>query len=187
MFGGLLPKVHDSVKVWKPKFYPNEKGYQDDLFHHLRTNLNNDSFFGSSNYSVRMESGRNLCDIAVERAVGIELKHNLDKKAKVDRLLGQVSRYMQDYSEGVVIVLTGETSIKTLEDLKYELRNINTGDSMGFSQKNIKIVVKKTPKPRATSVKPKSKDSEPKKPKNKTSKPATAKKTAEPKKTRKKI
>ncbi|MBA2861884.1 hypothetical protein [Methanococcus maripaludis] len=192
MLGGLFPKVHDSVKVWKPKFYPNEKGYQDDLFHHLRTNLNNNSFFGSSNYSVRMESGRNLCDIAVERAVGIELKHNLDKKAKVDRLLGQVSRYMQDYSEGVLIVLTGETSTKTLEDLKYELRSINTGDSMGFSQKNIKIIEKKTPKLRTTSNKPKAKEPGSKKPTGKTSKPksakkpATSKKPAEPKKTSKK-
>jgi len=192
MLGGLFPKVQDSVRVWKPKFYPNEKGYQDDLFHHLRANLKNDSFFGSSKYSVRLEDGRGLCDIAVERAVGIELKHNLNKKAKVDRLLGQVGRYMQDYSEGVLIVVTGEPSIKTIEDLEYELRSVNTGDSFGLSQKNIKVIDKTGLQPKAKSAKPKAKDSGPKKPTGKTSKPktakkpATAKKTAEPKKTAKK-
>ena len=73
-----------------------------------------------------MESGRNLCDIAVNRAVGIELKHNLDTKAKVDRLIGQVHLYMQDYSEGVLIVLTGETRENTYADLEDRVKLINS-------------------------------------------------------------
>ncbi|MCS3901774.1 hypothetical protein [Methanococcus voltae] len=135
---GYYDKVYREIRNWKPsKRYKSEKGYQEDLFKHLKKNLNNGPFT-LGNTSVRMEAGRNLCDIVVEKNIGIELKKDLTTKAKVDRLLGQVNRYLEEYQEGVIIVLVGNTSESKLEDLKYALRPLTTS-GYGFP-KSLKVV-----------------------------------------------
>ncbi|MCS3922034.1 hypothetical protein M2325_000719 [Methanococcus voltae PS] len=129
---GYYNDVFNEIKRWTPaKKYRSEKGYQEDLYKYLKRNLNSSRggmFYSETrNMSVRMEAGRNLCDIAVEQHVGIELKKDLNTKAKNDRLIGQVSRYLGDYREGVIIVLVGETNESKVDDLKYALRPLKNG------------------------------------------------------------
>ena len=121
----LLSEVYDLIYYhWKPKKqYFRETQYRDDLMKFLYVNLNQPQpfFFFTSprRISVKKEAGRGLCDIAVGgNQIGIELKKDLDSKSKVDRLLGQIDRYVGEYTSAIFIVLVGHTTPSTLSDLQ---------------------------------------------------------------------
>ena len=118
---GIYATVYDLIKDdWKPKQnYDDEAGYHKDLFESLNSK-------SSGKYPITNENGRSLCDIAVGRNVGIEIKFNLMHKKDADRLIGQVGRYMDDYSEGVIVVLCGKTDLSHLNDLRTELRKVQS-------------------------------------------------------------
>jgi hypothetical protein len=140
MFGliSLFDDVLRFVQTWKPKGrYRSEDAYRDDLKEFLRTSLNKPSPFAigpQKRIKVTSESGRHLCDIAVDDSVGIELKKDLNELAKVDRLFGQIGRYKKQYS-GIIVVLVGNTSKDAYEDLVSRLSEMqsSTGISLGFT------------------------------------------------------
>ncbi len=113
-----LESVIKSLKDWQPKPLPNELKYRDSLMGHLRGKLpkekiepeyrhlgtttdiyvKQDSFFGSSE-------------------VFVELKRNLQSKAQLDRLVGQVES-LEPKNNAVLIILCGETNPALLTRLK---------------------------------------------------------------------
>jgi len=113
-----LESVIKSVKEWQPKPLPNELKYRDSLIAHLRVKLpkekiepeyrhlgtttdiyvKQDSFFSSSE-------------------VFVELKRNLQSKAQLDRLVGQVES-LEPKKNAVLIILCGETNPALLTRLK---------------------------------------------------------------------
>jgi hypothetical protein len=150
MFGftSLFEKVLRLVKAWGPQArYRSEDGYRDELKEFLRTNLNKPDPLGIGSQKpikVASESGRHLCDIAVDESVGIELKKDFNKLAEVDRLSGQLSRYKKQYS-GIIVVLVGDTNKDAYDELVSRIVEMQqgTGISLGISARTeIKVVDK---------------------------------------------
>ena len=140
MFSTLFNDVVKAVDKWSPKGCTSEAQYRDDLMAYLRKNLAKEDLFGNKeNVSIRKESGRHLADIGINNKVGVELKYNLDMKAKVDRLFGQIDDYLKGY-ESVVIVLCGKTTEDHLDYLEEKVRNLPSKDV--FSSNEVKIIVK---------------------------------------------
>ncbi len=89
---------------------------------------------------VKKESGRGLCDIAVNRVVGIELKKDLKSKAQIDRLTGQIRRYMKDY-DVILVVLVGNTNSDAREDLEEAIQDINyAGSPIGGQGPRVDVI-----------------------------------------------
>jgi len=160
---GLFDEVVKIINQWRPqKKYPNETKYRDDLMNFIHDRLNDprkNMFFGRRNVLVRKEDSRSLCDIAVERSVGIELKFGKNgkiSKKEIDRLHGQIGGYRKEYSEGIIVVLVGEVDKfseaevrKKLEDL-YDLIN---RANFGLQQFRIKLINKSDSKIRKSGEK----------------------------------
>jgi len=122
MFGpSLFDIICQEIQNWKPKTrYRSEEGYRDDLKEYLRKVLNTPPPFSIGQpprHKVTSESGRHLCDIAVDESIGVELKHNLKSRPQVDRLIGQVKRYLNYYS-GIIVVAVGNMR----DDIREEVR-----------------------------------------------------------------
>ena len=86
----LFATVVRLVENWSPKKrYSKEIKYRDDLLDFLREEFNKIQTYpywsSHSKVSVMKEVGRGLCDIAVDKSIGIELKKDLDGKSKVNR------------------------------------------------------------------------------------------------------
>lgn len=128
MLRGLFDDVLDVTEEWGPKGkYPNENAYRDDLMEFLRERLNERSpltIGPQKRIKVSSESGRHLCDIAIDEKIGIELKKDLRHLGDIDRLESQLRRFKRDY-EDLIVVLVGETNENRLEEMKDRIERIN--------------------------------------------------------------
>ena len=145
-FDTLFEDAVSIAKNWTPeKEYSNETSYRDDLLDVLREKLNqvNDSLFVRQNrVSVAKENGRHLCDIGINRQIGVELKKDLKSKSEVDRLFGQIHGFKKDYQD-LIIVLVGKTDKEALEGLKDKISDFTRNISYGLNQEpRIKIIDK---------------------------------------------
>jgi len=148
MFGSLYSDVVRAIKSWQPKKkYNVEPQYRDDLIDFLRHSLNESRASGifspQKRVSIRKEDGRGLCDIAVDRRIGIELKKDLSKKTQVNRLVGQIVDYKREY-ENIVIVLVGKTDKNALDSLMDAIHDLESNQmDIGLTrQTKIKIIDK---------------------------------------------
>ena len=119
----LFDNVVKAINRWKPSAeYPNEPKYRDDLQEYLLKVLNRPDPMSLIRQSVivRKEAGRGLCDLEVNRRIGIELKRNLKSKEMVDRLAGQINNYEREYSD-IIIVLVGNTDINHFQHLRMDI------------------------------------------------------------------
>ena len=137
----FFSRVLNIIEDWMPKKkYRREAAYRDDLMAFIRKELKRGSIWGpSKKHRIRKETGRHLADIGIDGKIGIELKYNLNSKAKVDRLFGQVDDYLRGYDE-MIIVLCGKTSEDSLDYLEEKIRNMPSRDM--FSSTQVEIVVK---------------------------------------------
>lgn len=155
MFGvSLFDECINLINEWQPKQrYKNELNYRDDLMNFLNQKLNhsNDLFSGNRFVLIKKEDGRGLCDIAVgNRRVGIELKKDLKSKSQINRLQGQIDDYAEDYQEGVIVVLVGNTDEYIENELRYKLRKkldtyrnpFDLGLNLGANQFKIGLINK---------------------------------------------
>jgi len=157
MFGNeIFIQCVKILKIWQPKQnYSNEKDYQDDLRDFLFKELNKPrpfSFGEDNQINIKSESGRSKCDLAVGRAVGIELKFSKTGKIKIsdiDRLDGQVRRHIKDYSQGVIVVLVGDINCYSEADVKDKINEIkqSINNSLGLNTYNLGLVNKSYNKP----------------------------------------
>lgn len=147
VFGNIFDKVYSIIKGWKlQKEYTNEDGYRGELIQFLRNEFDKPDWMGTSRqHSIQKESGRHLADIGIDRRVGVELKFNLKGKAQADRLVGQVTGFLKDYHEGVIVVLCGKTDADKVHYLRDSLRE-NLGRPSAqfalFGQKRVELIVK---------------------------------------------
>lgn len=150
IFADLFEDSIQTIKSWEPtQEYSNENLYRNDLIEFLRKKLNerqNPFSFGQQRrVSITKEDGRGLCDIGINKTIGIELKKDLKSKSQVDRLAGQIIGYKKDYQD-LIIVLVGHTNKDALEILKdniSELSGRNAG--FGFNQGNRIRIIDKCP------------------------------------------
>jgi hypothetical protein len=130
MFGltSLFDVVLRIVRAWKPKGrYGSEDGYRNDLKDFLRAELNRPSALTigpQRRIKVTSESGRHLCDIAVDEKIGIELKKDFRTIAEVDRLIGQLHRFNPQYPNGLIVVLVGNTGEDAREELMSRVNRV---------------------------------------------------------------
>ncbi len=159
MFGtSLFDECMELINRWQPKQkYPTELKYRDDLMNFLQDKLNhsNNMFSRNRNVLVKKEDGRGLCDIAVgNRKVGIELKKDLKSKSQINRLQGQIDDYEEDYQEGIIVVLVGNTDKYVENNLRYKLtKKLNNSRGISLNQFRIKLINKtennlSSPKPK---------------------------------------
>lgn len=139
-----------AINRWTPeKNYRKENGYRDDLIQYLRERLNQESPFSNRKVTIQSESGRWLCDIVVNRSIGIELKKDLKEKAKIDRALGQLHRYWGQYHD-VIIVLVGNTDPNKYDDLREQVSDFvdRNNNPYSFDPKNIRVIDKSPRNPK---------------------------------------
>ena len=82
MFDALFDDAISIITRWRPsKQYGKENQYRDELMEVLRKKFNEQfslSFGTRNRVKITSESGRHLCDIAInEKRLGIELKKDL--------------------------------------------------------------------------------------------------------------
>lgn len=129
MFNDIFGDCIELIKTWKPKQkYNNENQYREDLMDFLMRKLNDNSnqvlFTPQRRISITKDDGRGLCDIGIDRKIGIELKKDLKSKRKIDTLIGQIVNEYLRY-EHVIVVLVGNTDKYSLEILKDKISDLN--------------------------------------------------------------
>lgn len=140
----LFDECADLIKKWQPQKYPTESEYKKDLRKFLFEKLNKRDFFSGSsrNINVNEESSRSLCDLGINRIVGIELKFGKNgkiSKSERDRLHGQCYGHRKEYSEGVIVVLVGDINDYSEADVKETLRGLSQLINGGFGLNQYKI------------------------------------------------
>jgi len=167
MFESLCDTVLGIVERWIPKKkYSKEIEYRDELAEFIRNELKRrqkDILFGiPKKHHVKKEAGRAHADIEIDRNIGIELKRNLKGKTEMNRLSGQIIDYEGDYS-CIIVVLCGEVSEETAEELEYQFeeRYGGVGFGLGPQKPRVEIVRKdeawiKRKKKKTSSKKPQS-------------------------------
>jgi len=119
------------VNRWIPKEkYHTHDEYKKDLMDFLHNNF----LYKNLNVQINKEANRSLCDIAVgHHQVGIELKRDLKSKSQIDRLMGQLERYEDEYTEGIIIVLVGDVDKYAENQLRHQIaRKLNKERPLGF-------------------------------------------------------
>ncbi|MGC9108540.1 MAG: hypothetical protein ACP5IE_10195 [Infirmifilum sp.] len=114
----LSQYIYNLIKnEWEPDWSLSEEAaYRDDLIEFLDKKLN-------KAHLITKEDGRHLADIGIDEKIGIELKLNLSGKKEVDRLIGQVQGYLDDYN-AILIVLLGKTSPETVRNVNFRLKKL---------------------------------------------------------------
>jgi hypothetical protein len=129
------------IKEWHPEVLPAELKYRNSLIAFLRNRLSN----------VQMETeyrhGGTTIDIYVKqsaffgpREIFIEIKRNLQHKAQLDRLVGQIESLTPKKSN-IIVVLCGDTSPALLRRLKERYVN-DVDDFLGLDR--FAVIVKET-------------------------------------------
>lgn len=104
--------VEELISEWKPEQLRLEHEYEKSLQGFLKTKL------PFTKITRQYGSGRVKCDIAVGTEVFIELKRGLKTTNKLQRLIGQVELYRNEWENGtVMILLIGESEDDLLRDL----------------------------------------------------------------------
>lgn len=93
--------IYNIVRNWSPARRRNsEESYQSELAQFLKGN----SEVRRMQFEVREEKGDSLCDIAVGKDIGIEVKES-PNLAEYDRCVGQVARHLTNYRFIIVLIM----------------------------------------------------------------------------------
>ncbi|HEY6195520.1 MAG TPA: hypothetical protein VI504_10795 [Candidatus Eisenbacteria bacterium] len=116
--------VVDLIAKWRPRKCETEKDFEKSLYAYLH------EAFEDTQITKQFAQGRMRADLMVGGKVIIELKHNLDSTAKLQRLIGQLSQY-DSWKGRVIVLLTGETEPNLLKELKQFIRKQGWDDLDG--------------------------------------------------------
>ena len=146
MSSNTFDRVLRVVESWHPKKdYKKEAGYRDDLMAFVRyelKELEKGSMWGfPQEHRIRSESGRHLADIGIDEKIGIELKRNFTSQGKYDTLVGQMKRFMRQYSD-IIIVLCGEVKKELVDDLQVDYKKYSGGSILWQPEPAVEIVDK---------------------------------------------
>ncbi len=150
MFRSLCDDVLDIIWQWIPKKKYSEKPhdkYRDDLMVFIRSELKRGQqniLFGTpKKHRIKKETGKAYADIEIDRNIGIELKLNLKGKSKISGLTGQIDYYEEEYN-CIIIVLCGEVSEETVEEVEYKIKRKygSAGFGLGSQGPRVEVVRK---------------------------------------------
>ncbi|RLG26935.1 hypothetical protein DRN85_01605 [Methanosarcinales archaeon] len=103
--------VEEVIKSWKPRGCATEKEFEQSLSRKLEKELKNQKI------QTQYGSGRQRVDIVVHKKVPIEVKKDLTTTSALQRTLGQVDQYLQDW-DSLILVLCGDVAPDLLKSLK---------------------------------------------------------------------
>ena len=109
----------------------------------LRRRQQNVPFGVPEEHYVKREGGRSRADIEIDGRIGIELKVDLKGKTEMDRLMGQLNHYEDEYN-CIIVVLCGEVREDTADELKYKLKKRYGATSMpafGFGPQKPRVEI----------------------------------------------
>jgi histidinol phosphatase-like enzyme len=125
LFDNLAFKMWDDVgavvsllEKWTPENCKNEKDFENSLFEYLHKEL------GDIQITKQYAVGRIKADLMVGKNVIVEMKTNLKTTNAYQRLVGQLTQYAE-WQGRIVIILTGQTDINLLKDLKAFVKKQN--------------------------------------------------------------
>jgi hypothetical protein len=119
--------VEELINTWQPRPARLEADYEKSLHSFLKSKLT------FAKLTRQYGSARVKCDIAVNDDVFIELKNGLRTTNKLQRLIGQIELYSNEWKgKPVIILLLGESQDDLLHDLN---RTISKYDSVRVIQK----------------------------------------------------
>ena len=150
MLRSFCDEVLSIVRQWTPKkrYRKNKHAkYCDELAEFIREKLRkmqqNVPFGVPEEHYVKREGGRSRADIEVDGRIGIELKVDLKGKTEMDRLMGQLNHYEEEYN-CIIVVLCGEVREDTADELKYKLKKRYGATSMpafGFGPQKPRVEI----------------------------------------------
>lgn len=108
---GVFAEVRRVIKSWKPRGCKTEKDYEKSLRQKLEKELKNRKI------QRQFGAARQRVDIVVDGKVPIEIKKDLNSTAALQRTIGQLDQYLEDWP-GVFLVLCGETDRDMLGSLQ---------------------------------------------------------------------
>lgn len=100
----------EEIGLWRPRGCCSEIDYRNSLFDKLE-----DAFRIAP--TKEYGHGRVRADIAFDRKLAIELKLDLNKTGKLQRLKGQLDDYAKAF-DNTIVILVGDTERNLVEDLK---------------------------------------------------------------------
>jgi hypothetical protein len=116
---GLVANLTSLIEAWEPGALASERQFQDSLLHFIRENVPTDC-----RVEREYRHSGTTTDIFVhwnglvfKGEVFLEVKRNLNKKAILDRLVGQVES-LEPGKRDIVVVLVGDTDRALLGRLK---------------------------------------------------------------------
>jgi len=136
LFQGLVTLINK----WKPKEYPNEAGYQKDLYDYLAKAQDKGTI--KEGRKIMRENGANKIDIRVD-GVGIELKKDLSRLSDVDRAVAQIKRMLQEFSYIIVVLVGKNNARQSVTQFKSEIKSFhnNPNDVMFMGAgKMVKVI-----------------------------------------------
>ena len=114
-------QVISILERWRPKKFQNEQKYKDDLSTYLDRELNNhNANTTKSTIPVNRVQGNGLCDIVIDRDIGVEVRKDLATQKQIKTFCTELNSYKRGYAE-VIIVLLGNSSPNALELLKTDV------------------------------------------------------------------
>jgi hypothetical protein len=114
------------LEQWKPKKFQNEQKYKDDLSTYLDRELNSQVAKASASpIPVNRVQGNGLCDIVINRDIGVEVRKDLATQKQIKTFCTELNSFKRGYAD-VIIVLLGKSGPNTVEALKNDVRIRNT-------------------------------------------------------------
>lgn len=117
-----LGEITRLVREWRPRKCKTEKDFENSLVRHLRSNL------PGKDVVPQYASGRVKGDIVIEKKYLIEIKLNLGSTSKLQRLIGQLEGYEQEWKNPIILVLCGDHDTNLLKQLKEAVNRRNDKD-----------------------------------------------------------
>jgi len=123
--------VHEVIESWRPKGYTPEKEFEQSLLRKLQRELKKQKI------QTQYGSGRQRVDIVVHGKVPIEVKKDLKSTSALQRTIGQLEQYLQDWDR-LFLVLYDDVAPYLLKSLK------EYADKKDILGERIIVIVKKS-------------------------------------------
>lgn len=127
--------VIKQIDAWHPRGCKTEKDFEISLHRHLEKN------FPDADVQKQYASGRVKGDICVGHRVLIELKYGLKSTAQVQRLLGQLDIYKEQWKKEVVVVICGDSERDLVRQVSARVESLKPRDIF-FEEQTIFLVLR---------------------------------------------
>jgi len=136
IFGPTAGDVEKLIREWSPRKCKTEKDFERSLIRFLESKIKPEKIVRQFAY------GRLRGDIVVDKAILVEIKHNLDSTAKLQRLLGQLEIYASEWKKDVIVVLVGEQDPNLVRQLEKTMAKYNPAPLDLFQAWRMRLVKK---------------------------------------------